>query len=160
MTLQATDEMARAFFAALDDGELGADDIAEIKTGLNAALQLIDAPEQAASVPDVTRISDDRIKQIAADAGMEYICDGVWRASPCALRSLIHRTMMAAAPEAPAVHADLRDAERLNWALPFITGEDTQIANTRTILLAHQLLTGKTGKTAIDAAIAAEKGGA
>ena len=67
--------------------------------------ELIDAPEQAASVPDVTRISDDRIKQIAADAGMEYICDGVWRALPCALRSLIHRTMMAAAPEAPAVQS-------------------------------------------------------
>lgn len=53
----------------------------------------------------------------------------------------------------------VRDAERLNWILPFVSGEDSQTAYTRTFLLAHQLPTGKTGKTAIDAAIAAEKGG-
>lgn len=63
-------------------------------------------------------------------------------------------------PDQSEQHLEMvRDAERLNWILPSVSGEDSQTANTRTFLLAHQLLTGKTGKTAIDAAIAAEKVG-
>lgn len=38
---KVTDAMARAFFAALDDGELSGDDIAEIKLGLTAALRVM-----------------------------------------------------------------------------------------------------------------------
>jgi hypothetical protein len=120
--------------------------------------ELIDAPEQDAGVPDELPTKE----MTAAFSKVFNVRKQRETFGPAV------RAMLAAAPEAPASQVDqseqhlemARDAERLNWILPSVTGEDSQTANTRTFLLAHQLLTGKTGKTAIDAAIAAENGGA
>ena len=50
-----------------------------------------------------------------------------------------------------------KDAERLDWLLPVVTGSDSAIANKRTIILAQCLMSGKDGVEAVDAAIAKER---
>lgn len=54
-----------------------------------------------------------------------------------------------------AYDAAQRDSAALEWALPIITGDDTPEVNARMIAVGIQLMLGKTGRDAIDAAIAA-----
>lgn len=46
-----------------------------------------------------------------------------------------------------------RDTERLEWALPLLTGCDSDVANARARALAAALLLGLDGRAAIDAAM-------
>ena len=46
------------------------------------------------------------------------------------------------------------DTERLDWVLSFAGGDDTPLADKRTVLLAMQLMAGIEGRAAVDAAMA------
>ena len=46
------------------------------------------------------------------------------------------------------------DTERLDWVLSFAGGDDTPLADKRTMLLAMQLMVGLDGRAAVDAAMA------
>jgi len=68
---------------------------------------------------------------------------------------------VVATPAPPESPADLvRDAERLEFLLPVVTGDDSHDAIVRTTAIAAALLQGFSGRAAIDAAIRArgEKG--
>ena len=52
--------------------------------------------------------------------------------------------------EEPAINAD---TARLDWVLPVICGADSTEINSRTMQLAMQLIAGKDGREAVDAAM-------
>lgn len=56
---------------------------------------------------------------------------------------------------ADQVEALTADAARLNWALPILVGDDSDLANARALALAAQLIKGLDGKPALDAAMKA-----
>ena len=48
------------------------------------------------------------------------------------------------------------DTSRLNWVLSFATGDDSALANSRTMLLVDQIYDGWDGREAVDAAMLKE----
>ena len=52
-----------------------------------------------------------------------------------------------------------KDAARFRWALPFITGVDSDMADNRALLIAFQLARGLDGGEAIDAAMQGDQDG-
>jgi hypothetical protein len=58
---------------------------------------------------------------------------------------------------ADAIAALRRDAERMDWCLPLLTGGENAETNARTMALVMALLRNLDGREAIDAAIAASQ---
>lgn len=56
--------------------------------------------------------------------------------------------------------ADAQDAARLDWLLPIVGGDDSADVNARTLALGLQIMAGRTGREAIDAARTLQSGGA
>ena len=52
---------------------------------------------------------------------------------------------------------DARDAARFRWALPILTGVDSEMADSRALLIAFQLARGLDGGEAIDTAMQQEQ---
>jgi hypothetical protein len=52
-----------------------------------------------------------------------------------------------------------KDTERLDWILSFAIGDNTELADSRTMALAQQILAGLDGRAAVDAAMQAQASG-
>jgi hypothetical protein len=51
------------------------------------------------------------------------------------------------------VSGEVTDAQRLDWVLPIVEGDDTPEANLRTQALAASIMLGKTGRDMLDFAM-------
>lgn len=116
--------------------------------------ELIDAPEQAVGVPDCWP-TDEMVLRGAEqlhDLGIQ--CETEMQQD---IVESVFKAMLAAAPEAPeapAVQADMvKDAERYRWLRTYNTAKHPAV--TEAFFLGDENLDAE-----IDAAIAAEKGGA
>lgn len=95
------------------------------------------------------------LRRYANTKGQDQIAAGVFETTANEIERMIDRIAALEAQLEAARKDGEKNAKRVKWMLPLLGGDDSPEADKRTLLLANELMRGKSGLEAIDAALEA-----